>query len=311
MILFVFPEYAYMERELTALPGIRIGHCCLDRFPNQELHATIQTDEAIEECLILGTIAPPDEQILSTLLLSHTLKKEGAHRIIALLPYLAYARDEKQKAGESLATAWVGALLQASGVDEVITVDVHSAAVQERFPMQLVSLSPADLFAQELARLSLLNATIVAPDEGARERCQAVTRAAGLTGEVVVFKKRRTRDGVVHVNISGNVGQQAVIVDDILDTGGTLVSCCEQLRQRGVQDITILVTHGLFTGDLWRKLWSLGVQRIYCTDTLPQPPERTSGNVETLSVLPLLYEYLKARLEARSSVGNTKELREN
>ncbi len=83
-----------------------------------------------EKCIILGTIAPPDEQLLSTLLLSHTLKKEGAHTIIALLPYLAYARDDKQKAGQSLATAWVGALLQTSDVDEVITVDVNSSLVQ-------------------------------------------------------------------------------------------------------------------------------------------------------------------------------------
>jgi ribose-phosphate pyrophosphokinase len=116
-----------------------------------------------------------------------------------------------------------------------------------------------------------------------------------MTEEVVVLEKRRTREGVVHVNISGTVGQQAVIVDDILDTGGTLVSCCEQLQQRGVEDITILVTHGLFTGALWQKLWTLGVKRIYCTDTVPPARERPSENIHTLSVLPFLCQYLQAR----------------
>lgn len=292
----VFPPYAEIGSELASSLGIRLGQFSLDRFPNQELHAAIESSVVNEECLILGTIAPPDEQLLSTLLLSHTLKKERARTIIALLPYLAYARDEKQKAGQSLATAWVGALLQASGVDEVITVDVHSSTAQRLFPMPCVSLSPAGLFAQEIKKLSLLTATIVAPDEGARDRCQAVARAAGMTEEVVVFEKRRTREGVVHVSMSGNVGHQAVIVDDILDTGGTLVSCCEQLQQRDVRDITILVTHGLFTGVLWQKLWTLGVKRIYCTDTVPSAQERSSETISTLSVLPLLYEHLKTRL---------------
>ncbi len=295
MILFVLPAHAFLGRELALSLGIRLGEFSIERFPNQELHAVIQTHVANEECLILGTIAPPDEQLLSLLLLSHTLKKEGARTLLALLPYLAYARDDKQKAGQSLATAWVGAVLQASGVDEVITVDVHSLITQRLFPMPLVSLSPADLFAQEMKRLSLLNATIVAPDEGARDRCQAVARAAGIAEEVVVLEKKRTRQGVVHVNISGNAGQQAVIVDDILDTGGTLVSCCEQLRQRGVRDITILVTHGLFTGALWQQLWALGVKWIYCTDTVPLAKERSSENIRTLSVLPLLSQHLQAR----------------
>lgn len=295
MILFVFPTHAYMGNELASSLGIRLGQFSIDRFPNQEVHAGIQTNVAREECVILGTIAPPDGQLLSTLLLSHTLKKEGACKIIALLPYLAYARDDKQKEGQSLATAWIGALLQTSGVDEVITVDVHSTIAQRLFPMPVVSLSPEDLFAQAIKRLSLLNATIVAPDEGARDRCQAVARAAGMRGEVVVLEKRRTHEGVVHVNISGNAGPQAVIVDDILDTGGTLVSCCEQLQQRGVRDITILVTHGLFTGVLWQKLWSLGVNRIYCTDTVPLANERSAENIRTLSVLPLLRQHLQAR----------------
>ncbi len=295
MILFVFPAYAAMGRKLGTSLGIPPGQFSIDRFPNHELHAVIQTEVANEECLILGTIAPPDEQLLSTLLLSHTLKKEGARAIIALLPYLAYARDDKQKAGQSLATAWAGALLQASGVDEVITVDVHSAIAQRLFPVPVVSLSPATMFAQELAKLSLLDATIVAPDEGARDRCQAVARAAGMTAEVVVLEKRRTREGVIHVNISGHVGHQAVIVDDILDTGGTLVSCCEQLQQRGVRAITILVTHGLFTGTLWQKLWIPGVTRIYCTDSVPPAQAQPVENISTLSVLPLLCQHLEAR----------------
>lgn len=92
---------------------------------------------------------------------------------------------------------------------------------------------------------------------------------------ITVFWKKRTATGIVHEGISGSVGSQVVVIDDILDTGGTLVSCCEQLCRLGVQTITILVTHGLFTGGLWQRLWSLRVQRICCTDTVPHPPARS------------------------------------
>jgi ribose-phosphate pyrophosphokinase len=87
-----------------------------------------------------------------------------------------------------------------------------------------------------------------------------------------------------------------VIIDDILDTDGTLVSCCEQLCQLGVQTITILITHGQFTGKLWQKLWFLRVKQMVCTDTLPPPPARCSENMKTLSILPVLREYLKRSL---------------
>ncbi len=98
---------------------------------------------------------------------------------------------------------------------------------------------------------------------------------------------------MIHESISGKIGPQAVIVDDMLDTGGTLVSCCNLLQQQGVQDITILVTHGLFTGTLWQHLWSRGVKRICCTDTIPQ--ECPHEKIRTLSMLPLLCQYLQDR----------------
>lgn len=293
MILFACPAFAPMGHELSTAANLDIGKASLGRYPNGELHVSLHTRVAGAACLLLGTLAPPDEQMLSYLLLNHTLRKEGARTVIALLPYLAYTRHDRPKEGESLATAWVGKLLQASGVTRVITVDVHSPAAQELFPIPLVSLSPAGLFAREIKHLALQRATLVAPDEGARDRCLAVARAAGMSEDVTVFQKERTATGVVHQGISGSVGPHAVIVDDILDTGGTLVSCCEQLCQRGVQTITIMVTHGQFTGTLWQHLWSLRVQRIVCTDTIPQPPEQCSPGMKVISVLPVLREFLE------------------
>jgi ribose-phosphate pyrophosphokinase len=166
-----------------------------------------------------------------------------------MFPYLAYARHDKDKPGESLGAAWVGAIAQASGIDEVIAVDVHSDRARDLFPIPVISLSPAEIFAKALRRFSLTDATIVAPDEGAIARCEAVKKALGMTGgEIPYFAKHRTATGITHVGRISDVGRRVVIIDDILDTGGTLVSACERLREVGVEEIYVMVTHGLFTG---------------------------------------------------------------
>jgi ribose-phosphate pyrophosphokinase len=265
------------------------GRFRTERFQNGELHIGIQTSVENEDCFVLGSVAPPDEQLFSALLLAHTLKKERVRRVTAIFPYLAYARDDKDKPGESLATAWTGALARASGIDQVITVDVHSERARQLFPIPVVSLSPAEVFAGALRRYALEEATFVAPDDGALVRCQAVKTAAGLgEGNIAYFKKHRTATGITQIGPIGEVGRQALMIDDILDTGGTLLSACEKLREAGVEDISVMVTHGLFTGDRWRKLWQLGVQRILCTDSVPLPPGVYGNSIVRLAVAPLV-----------------------
>jgi ribose-phosphate pyrophosphokinase len=287
MILFAFEAFQAMGVAL-AKSGT-LGRFRVVRFENGELHLELQTLVRNESCFVLGSIAPPDEQLLSALLLAHTLKKEGARRVTGLFPYLGYARHDKDKPGESLATAWAGAISAASGINQVITVDVHSERARGLFPIPVLSLSPAEVFAEALNRCGLSGATIVAPDEGAIGRCEAVQRAAGMpSGKIPYFAKQRTATGITHGGPIGEVGRQAVIVDDILDTGGTLLSACEKLVEAGVEEITIMVTHGLFTGERWKHLRGLPVKRIFCTDSVPLPASVCGDDIERLTITPLL-----------------------
>jgi ribose-phosphate pyrophosphokinase len=295
MILFPFEEYKAMAAVLRKATDLSLAQFRVARFENGELHLDIQTPVRGEACLILGSIAPPDEQMFVALLLAHTLKKEGARHVTAIFPYLAYARHDKAKPGESLATAWVGSVAQASGIDHVIAVDVHSERGRNLFPIPVISLSPSKIFAEALSQSGLQHATIIAPDEGAVHRCEAVKTAAGMEpGRIPYFEKQRTASGISHSELVGEVGDRAVIVDDILDTGGTLVSACERLRGAGVNEINIMVTHGLFTGDRWKALWQLGVKRIFCTDSVPIAPIVDAGAIKRLSVVPLLERELCA-----------------
>lgn len=291
--LYTFPPHEYIGERLKDALNITMGAFRLARFPNGELYIQLDTQATKQKCIALGSIAPPDTNLFSFLLLCHTLKANEAKTVTAVLPYLAYSRHDKKEPQKSHAGALIGHLFGSAGAEEVVTVDVHSPLVSQLFPIPLVSLSPARVFAEEIARRSLHSATIVAPDEGAINRCEAVAKAVGMKGEVAFLTKKRTETGVIHRELHGSVGKQAVIVDDMLDTGGTLISCCEKLLEQGVEEIWIMVTHGLFTGSAWEKLWELGVQQIYCTDTILLPENARSKNIIVLSVVPLLAEALK------------------
>ena len=162
-LLFSFAEYSYMSARLCDIPGVNPGQFSITRYENQDLHAEIESSVSGEHCFILGSIGAPDCQTLSLLLLAHTLRKEGAHRITGLLPYLAYSREDKIKPRESLTTAWVGALLDASAFDEIWTVDVHGQEDKRLIPLPIESLSPARIFGERLGKLGLTDVCFVSP----------------------------------------------------------------------------------------------------------------------------------------------------
>ena len=303
-MLFSFSDCEHIANRLEQVDSLEESRFTIARHENAELHAAILAPVAGKRCFILGTIAPPDERIISFTLLAHTLKCQGATHVTGILPYLAYTRQDKVKAGESLAAAWAGSLLQASGVDEILTIDVHSERDVQLFPIPLVSLSPAHLFAAEIAKQNLKDATIVAPDHGALPRCQAVLKAAGLSPAAIpYFEKKRTENGIIHGGLMGQVSSRAILVDDILDTGGTLVSACEKLKALRTEEIYVFVTHGAFTGEKWKQLWSLSVRQIYCTDIIPSPrPHEAEGRITTLSVVPMLREYFSELVANRRAL---------
>lgn len=291
--LFSFPSYEYMAEGLKKIPNLSIGTFTLERFPNDELHITLHTHVVERECIILGSLAPPEHDVFSFLLLCHTLQKENAQKITALLPYLSYSRHDKKEPQKSYATALIGKLLSSAGVDRVVTVDVHSPHVKQLFPIPLFSLSPARVFAEELKRLALSDVTIVAPDEGAIQRAKAIAKEAEIEKDIAYITKKRTADGVKLVAFHGDVGKTVVIVDDILDTGKTLLTACRKLKEKGVENIYIMVTHGQFSKSAWETLWAFNVKRIYCTDTIPLPSHIENKNITILSITPLLIEELK------------------
>ncbi len=264
------------------------------RFPNGELHVKVPERVEGRRCIVVGSISPPAGNLERLTLAAHALRRAGAQSVTAMLPYLAYARQDRAARTESLGLAWVGELLRASGVNEVVSVDVHCADGGDLLGLPLTSLSPAGLLTTELTEAWIEGVTFVAPDEGAIHRCSATANAIGVDRPIVWARKRRTPTGVEHLGLVGSPTSSALVVDDILDTGGTLVSCCRQLRDAGVSRIGVIVTHGLFTGEQWRALISAGVQ-IWITDTVLS--RRRPARARVVPVAPLLAPVLTGNVD--------------
>lgn len=264
--LFSCPSFYSLSRELLADSFLEQGSFLVERFPNQEMHITINNKVQNTPCILLGSITPPDSNLLSLLMLSDTLKKEGAQFCLALLPYLAYSRHEHIESKKSQATALIGKLLRASGIDHVLTIDVHSPEVTKLFPLPLTSISPATLFAKELKKIAFFPDTIISPDLGAIQRCQDLSDALQKNTPIICTPKLRKKERVYHSPLEKPVGKKVVIVDDILDTGSTLISCIEQLVTLEVEEIIIMISHGLFSTSSWQQLKKFPIQKIYCLD---------------------------------------------
>lgn len=278
-------------RFVAGAHGAEVERVAVGRFPNGELRVEVPRHVSGRHCIAVGSISPPPGHLERFTLLAHALRRAGARRVSALLPYLAYARQDRAERTESLGLAWAGALLRAGGVHDVVAVDVHSDAASELLGLPVRSLSPAALLAAALPPAWREEATFVAPDEGAIDRCLALTLAAGCEGPVVWLRKRRTAAGVEHLGAVGTPGRRALVVDDIIDTGATLVSCCRELRRLGVERLGVLASHGVFTGQAWRALFDLGVERLWITDTVLA--RTRPSRAEVVAVAPLLAPVLR------------------
>jgi len=259
--------------------------CRVVRFPNGELVAHVDARVEGAACVVIGSIAPPEARLAAVTLLAHTLRRAGAARVTALLPYLAYARQDVAASGQSLGLQWVGDLLRGAGVDDIATVDVHSPSAADLLAMPVRSLSPAWLLADALPAEWRREATFVAPDEGAVDRCAAVAAAAGRPHDTAHLVKRREATGVAHLALHGSVASLVLIVDDILDTGATLSSCATMLRAKGARRIAVAVTHGLFTDPAADLLRRAGVEAVWVTDSVLSRRRPTTAQVVPLAPL--------------------------
>jgi len=271
---------------------------------------TLATSVERAACIVLGTIAPPAERCLTTLLLTNTLHRYGAKSVELVLPYFAYSRHDKGGGGRSIAFPLIKRLFGVSGVARIVTIDLHAPQVALGDGPPIVSLDPSHLFATALAAFAPDTASFVAPDRGALRRCDAVRRATGNEKPLIEGQKHRDDTGV-HTIFRGAPNTRCIIVDDILDTGWTLIEAVEQLRRMGAERFVVCVSHGLFTAHDWENLWAKGVERVYTLDTTGELDQPTDERITRLSCGALLAQGVGSLMgESAARTDSTPDFRE-
>ena len=292
--VFYMKEFKNLAQEISKIPDYAIGNYKLTHFPNNEIQILVNSEIKGLPTIFLGTIAPPHDQILEAFLTCHTLKKEGAKNVLAIFPYLAYMRHDRNKPKEDQAVDLIARLTKESGISKIMTIDIHSKEALNLFKIPIVSLSPASMFAKKIKELNFETSKIVSPDKGAIERAEALKQELKIVDEIVIFNKKK--QGKIEVSSTiyqGTFGEKAIIVDDILDTGKTLINCARILQKNGVKEILVVVTHGLFSGEKWRELFKYGVTKIITTDSIPTVQQKASEKIIVIPVSSLLIQKLR------------------
>jgi ribose-phosphate pyrophosphokinase len=281
--------------------GIELTQCTIENFPDGEIH--VEIDESLQGhdvYLIQPTSPPAENHLVELLLLSDACKRAGAARLTALVPYFGYARqDRRAHAGESIAARLVADLL-CTRLERIVTMDLHNPAIEGFFTVPAENLSAVPLLAEALRPSMSSNNILVAPDLGAVKLAQRYADLLKLP-VAYVHKIRLSSKQVSVRNIVGDVcGRSPVVVDDMISTGGTMVSAIKALLDKGcLPQITVVASHGLLVGNAAQRLASLPVQNIFVTNSVGQPFEM-SLPVQVVNLKHMLADAIKRLHEDNS-----------
>lgn len=294
-----------LAKEICDYLGLPLGEAFVGRFNNGEVQ--IMIDESVrgkDVFIIQPTSYPVNDNLMELMVMADALKRASARHITAVVPYYGYARqDRKTRGREPITAKLVANLMQTSGITRLVTIDLHAGQIQGFFDVPVDHLYGASILAKYINEKNLEDVIVVSPDLG------GVTRARDLADRIgapiAIIEKKRPEPGVAKVmNLIGDVkGKNCIIVDDIVDTAGSLVEGAKALEAFGAKSVMAAVTHAVLTDPASERIASSNIKELIVTNTMPLPENCKLDNVTQLSVAPLLGEAIM-RIFHEVSVSN-------
>jgi ribose-phosphate pyrophosphokinase len=289
----------YLELPLT--------DCTVKRFADKEIFVEIHENVRGEDVFILqSTSFPANDNLMELLILGDALRRSSARRITAVIPYFGYARQDRKSASRTpISAKLVANLITGSGVNRVITLDLHAAQIQGFFDIPTDNLYAAPVMTRDLQeKYDGRKLMIVSPDVGGVARARAIAQRIGA--DLAIVDKRRPRAGVSEVmNIIGDVsGHACVLIDDIVDSGGTLVNAAEALLKAGATEVSAYITHGVLSEGAAERIGASKLKELVITDSIAETPaSRAAKNIRRISIASLIGEAI-ARTSSEQSVSS-------
>ncbi|MEI4832512.1 ribose-phosphate diphosphokinase [Bacillus sp. FJAT-53711] len=272
--------------------GVELGKCSVARFSDGEIQINIE--ESIRGCdvfIIQSTSFPVNEHIMELLIMIDALKRASAKTINIVIPYYGYARqDRKARSREPITAKLVANLLETAGATRVITLDLHAPQIQGFFDIPIDHLMGVPILSDYFEKKGLKDIVIVSPDHGGVTRARKM--ADRLKAPIAIIDKRRPRPNVAEVmNIVGNIeGKTAILIDDIIDTAGTITLAANALVENGASEVYACCTHPVLSGPAIERIQNSNIKELVVTNSIVLPEEKKIDKVQELSVAPLIGE---------------------
>lgn len=280
-----------LARAICESLEVDLGRAIVTQWRNDETRVKLEENVRGSDVFVVQpTCNPVNHHLMELLLMIDAMRRASATRITAVIPYYGYARQEKKSSGrEPISAKLVANLLTVAGATRVMAVDLHSPAIEGFFDIPVDHLRAAPLLAQAFRHQVGGDIVVVSPDAGGVSRAQDFrTRAKGSLA--IISKQHPSADTTETLEMVGDVdGKTAVIVDDMISTGGTLVEAANMLKERGAERIFVCATHGVFAADALDRIDDSPIEEVIVTDTIPLPAHGR-GRVRVVSVAPLLAE---------------------
>jgi ribose-phosphate pyrophosphokinase len=276
--------------------GVPLGRAHLARFSDGEVwfqsHDNVRGADVF---VVQPTCSPVNENLMEMLLMLDAFKRSSASRLTAVLPYYGYGRqDRKDKPRVPISAKLVADLLQTAGTDRVLTMDLHAAQIQGFFDIPVDHLFAAAVIIEHVQKLALRDLVVVSPDAGGVERARAYAKR--LDASLAIVDKRRDQPNVAEVHhVIGDVeGRTALIVDDIVDTAGTLTKVAEAIKAAGAREVLASCSHPVLSGHAIERIERSQLSKLIVTDSIPLAPEKlASGRIVVLTIAELLSRAIK------------------
>jgi len=295
-----------LAKEIVKYLEMPLGKASVDTFSEGEIQVKIDENVRGKDVFIVqSTSTPPNKNLMELLILIDALRRASAKRITAVLPYFGYARqDRKDQPRVPITAKLVANLLTTAGADRILTVDLHAGQIQGFFDIPLDHLYAVTTFVNYFSSLKVKNLVVVSPDVGGIKMARAYAKR--LDSPLAIVDKRRVGGEDTEVmNILGEEeikGRNAILIDDIVATAGSLVEAANALKKAGAKDVYAAITHPVLSGPAIKRIDSSVIKKIFVTNTIPVDDGKKHKKIKVLSIAPLLAEAIK-RIHNEESVS--------
>ena len=292
-----------LSRQIAKYLGIPLSEASIKRFSDGEI--SIQIGESVrgkDVFIIQSTCAPTDTNLMELLILTDALKRSSASTVTAVIPYFGYARQDRKAAPRVPITAkLVANMIETAGIDRVVTMDLHAGQIQGFFDIPVDNLYGTITFINYLKNKHLSNPIVASPDVGGVARARSLAKQLNL--DLAIIDKRREKANESEVmNVIGDVnGKDVILIDDMVDTAGTLIKAAAAFKERGATSVTAFCTHPVLSGPAYERIAAGAIDELVVTDTIPLKEQ--NEHIKVISVAPLFAEVIR-RVYHDESVNN-------